>query len=116
MVVMPRFGVLFTGSGSALPASTAFVLSFSALLRVYAVPFVFALVMLAAFTIWLATSRDAANIRSRLFLSLPLVSGFYREVLAARTARVIAILLGGGAPFVAPLDAAPQSLAAPSPQ
>ena len=66
--------------------------------------------------IWLATSRDAADTRSRLFLSTPLVSGFYREVLAARTARVIAILLGGGAPFVVALDDAAKSLDDPSAQ
>ena len=45
---------------------------------------------------------------------LPLVSGFYREVLAARTARVIAILLGGGASFVSALDDAAKSLEDPS--
>ena len=116
MVVLPRFGALFAASGSALPASTSIVLSFSNALRAYAVPFGLVLVMLAALTIWLATSRDAADTRSRLFLATPLVSGFYREVLAARTARVIAILLGGGAPFVAALDDAAKSLDDPSAQ
>ena len=116
MVVLPRFGALFAASGSALPASTSIVLSFSNALRAYAVPFGLVLVMLAALTIWLATSRDAADTRSRLFLATPLVSGFYREVLAARTARVIAILLGGGAPFVGALDDAAKSLDDPSAQ
>ena len=116
MVVLPRFGALFAASGSALPASTSIVLSLSHALRTYAVPLVLALVLFVAFTIWLATSRDAANTRSRLFLGTPLVSGFYREVLAARTARVIAILLGGGAPFVVALDDAAKSLDDPSAQ
>lgn len=116
MVVLPRFGALFAASGSALPASTALVLSLSNTLRSYAVPVVVTLVILVAVAIWLATSRDAADARSRLFLSTPLVSGFYREVLAARTARVIAILLGGGAPFVAALDDAAKSLDDPSAQ
>jgi general secretion pathway protein F len=114
MVVLPRFGALFAASGSALPASTAFVLAISAALRAHAALLITAVVLLAAFSLWLATSRDAADVRSRLFLSLPMVSSFYREVLAARTARVIAILLGGGAPFVAALDDAARSLDDPS--
>ena len=76
MVVLPRFGALFVASGSALPASTALVLSLSNTLRTFAAPIVIALVMLSAFIIWLATSRDAASTRSRLFLGTPLVSGF----------------------------------------
>jgi type II secretory pathway component PulF len=114
MVVLPRFGALFAASGSALPASTAFVLAISAFLRQHAALLVSTVVLVAAFALWLATSRDAAELRSRLFLSLPVVSGFYREVLAARTARVIAILLGGGAPFVSALDDAAKSLDDPS--
>ena len=116
MVVLPRFGALFAASGSALPASTSFVLALSATLRAFAAPIVFVLMLATAFVLWLATARDAADTRSRLFLSLPLVSGFYREVLAARTARVIAILLGGGAPFVAALDDAARSIDDPSAQ
>ncbi|MDQ2667462.1 MAG: type II secretion system F family protein [Gemmatimonadota bacterium] len=116
MIVLPRFGALFVASGSALPASTAFVLALSRTLRIYVAPIVLVLVLFSAFMLWLATSRDAADTRSRLFLSLPLVSHFYREVLAARTARVISILLGGGAPFVVALDDAARSLDDPAAQ
>jgi general secretion pathway protein F len=116
VVVLPRFGALFTASGSALPASTALVLSLSAGMRAYALPIIIALIALAAFTLWIATSRDAAETRSRLLLATPLVSHFYREVLAARTARVIAILLGGGAPFIVALDDAAKSIDDPSAQ
>ena len=116
MVVLPRFGALFAASGSALPTSTALVLSLSNTLRSYAAPVVVTLALLSALVFWLATSRDAANTRSRLFLSTPLVSRFYREVLAARTARVIAILLGGGASFIVALDDAAKSLDDPSAQ
>jgi general secretion pathway protein F len=116
MVVLPRFGSLFAASGSELPASTAFVLALSRTLRAYAVPVVFILAMVSGFVLWLATARDAAEMRSRLFLRLPLVSGFYREVLAARSSRVIAVLLGGGAPFVAALDDAAKSIDDPSAQ
>ena len=116
MVVLPRFGALFAASGSAIPASTAFVLSLSRTLRAGAVPIVIGLALLGAVTLWLASAREAAETRSRLFLHLPLASRVYREVLAARTARVIAILLGGGAPFVTALDDAARSLDDPSAQ
>ena len=114
LVVLPRFGALFAASGSALPASTAFVLAISAALRANAIALTVAIILFGAFSLWLGTSRDAGELRSRLFLVLPLVSGFYREVLAARTARVIAILLGGGASFVSALDDAAKSLDDPS--
>ena len=114
MVVLPRFGALFASSGSALPTSTAIVLSISAALRAYAVPLLVVVGALVFASVWLATSRDAARTRSRLMLSLPLASSFYREVLAARAARVISVLLAGGAPLVVALEDGARSLDDPS--
>ncbi|MEO7179299.1 MAG: type II secretion system F family protein [Gemmatimonadaceae bacterium] len=114
MVVLPRFGALFTSSGSALPTSTAIVLGISGALRANAVPLLVVVGALLVASVWLAAARDAAGARSRLMLSTPLVSGFYREVLAARAARVISVLLAGGAPFVVALDDAARSLDDPS--
>ena len=114
LIVLPRFGALFASSGSAIPASTAFVLAISTAMRANAVALAAGLAILAAFSLWLGTSREAANLRSRLLLGTPLVSGFYREVLAARTARVIAILLTGGASFIVALDDAARSIDDPS--
>lgn len=116
MVVLPRFGALFTASGSALPASTALVLALSAGIRANALPIVIVGAALSVFALWLAAAQDAADTRSRMLLATPLVSAFYREVLAARTARVIAILLDGGAPFIVALDDAARSLDDPSAQ
>ena len=116
LIVLPRFGALFAASGSAIPASTAFVLAISAVLRAHGLVLtVLALTALTMLT-WLFSARDAADLRSRLLLSLPFVSGFYREVLAARVSRVIAILLGGGASFVVALDDAARSVDDPSAQ
>jgi general secretion pathway protein F len=114
VVVLPRFGALFTASGSALPTSTAIVLGVSAALRANVVLLLALVALLTAAAIWLATSRDAAPTRSRVLLATPLVAGFYREVLAARAARVIAVLLAGGAPLFAALDDAARSLDDPS--
>jgi general secretion pathway protein F len=114
MVVLPRFGALFASSGSALPTSTAIVLGISNALRANAVPLLVVAGVLVFAAVWLFTSRDAAGTRSRLLLSLPLVSRFRREVLAARAARVISVLLAGGAPFVVALDDAARSLDDPA--
>ncbi|MDB4912811.1 MAG: ral secretion pathway protein [Gemmatimonadetes bacterium] len=114
LIVLPRFGALFAASGSAVPASTAFVLAISNVMRANAVALIVVGIAVIAFTSWFATSRDAAQVRSRVFLATPLVSAFYREVLAARTARVIAILLGGGATFLSALDDAARSIDDPS--
>lgn len=114
MIVLPRFGALFASSGSALPTSTAIVLGISAALRANAVLLIVAVALLGAGITWLMIARDAASTRSRMLLATPFVSRFYREVLAARSARVIAVLLAGGAPFVAALDDAARSLDDPS--
>jgi type II secretory pathway component PulF len=114
MVVLPRFGALFAASGSALPTSTAIVLAISAALRANAIPLLALVALGGAVALWLATSPAAAATRSRLFLQIPFVSAFYREVLAARTARVIAVLLAGGAPLLPALDDAARSLDDPS--
>ena len=114
LIVLPRFGALFTASGSAIPPSTAFVLAISARLRTHAFAVILVLVAITTLVAWLGMAREAAEVRSRLLLGTPLVSGFYREVLAARAARVIAILLAGGAPFVSALDDAAKSLDDPA--
>ncbi|MBA3672477.1 MAG: type II secretion system F family protein [Gemmatimonadaceae bacterium] len=114
LVVLPRFGALFASSGSALPRSTAIVLALSLSVRANAVLLGVAAALLGALVIWLAGARDAAAARSRIMLGTPLVSRFYREVLAARTARTIAILLGGGAPVIVALEDAARSLDDPA--
>jgi type II secretory pathway component PulF len=114
MVVLPRFGALFASSGSALPTSTALVLGISTALRANALPLLVAAGIMVFAAVWLFTSSDAASARSRLLLSLPLVSRFRREVLAARAARVISVLLAGGASFVVALDDAARSLDDPA--
>lgn len=116
MIVLPKFGALFAASGSAIPASTAFVLAVSSTLQAHAVLLVSGVGSILVLLIWVFRAREGADVRSRLLLAMPLVSGFYREVLAARVSRVIAILLGGGAPFVIALDDAARSIDDPSAQ
>jgi type II secretory pathway component PulF len=90
------------------------VLGISAALRANAMLLGIVAAALMVGATWLFTARDAAPSRSRLLLGTPLVSRFYREVLAARAARVIAVLLAGGAPFVVALEDAARSLDDPS--
>jgi type II secretory pathway component PulF len=67
----------------------------------------------AALMFWLAAASDAAAWRARVLLALPWSSAFYREVLAARASRLMAILLSGGAPVITALDDAARSLEVP---
>lgn len=110
LVVLPRFGALLGSSGSTLPRSTATVLALSTALRAHVLLLAVGAGLAAALGLWLAGAREAAGVRSRLLLSTPVVSRFYREVLAARTARTVAILLDGGAPVVSALEDAARSL------
>ncbi|MEP6999042.1 MAG: type II secretion system F family protein [bacterium] len=113
LVVLPRFAALFAQSGSALPASTALVLDVSAMLRAHAGVIGLAALVMLSLLGWIATASDAAYWRARLLLATPGLSALYREVLAARSARIIALLLAGGAPIVTALDDAARSVEAP---
>ena len=112
-VVLPRFAILFAASGSALPASTAAVLALSGALRAHAAVAATLAGVASALLIWLVGAADAAAWRVRVMLALPGASGFCRELLAARAARLLALLLAGGAPLVSALDDAARSMDTP---
>ncbi len=113
LVVLPRFDALFAQSGSALPASTAAVLAISSAMRAHAGALGLVALILVSLFAWTVTAEGAAYWRGRLLLSIPGVSTFYREVLAARAARLIALLLAGGSPIISALDDAARSIESP---
>jgi general secretion pathway protein F len=102
--VLPRFVELLQGTGATLPASTAALLGLSTAFRHYW--FVVALVPVAAtlLLIWSRITDEGRRALSGLLLRLPLVGTLRRQALAARLARLVAVLLGGGAPLVSALD------------
>jgi len=111
--VLPRFVMLLEGSGATLPRSTATLLAFSAALHrgwplLMLIPF-----GIAAFLAWTRSSDDGRRAGARLLLSIPGVRTLRQYALAARFARLVGVLLGGGAPLLAALDDTVESIGDP---
>lgn len=104
LFVLPRFVGLLEGSGAKLPASTTLLLNVSAFLRRVWPVFLAVPVAITAFSTWVRTSEKGARFWSRTLLAIPLVSTLRKYALAARLARLLAVLLGGGAPLLVALD------------
>jgi type II secretory pathway component PulF len=69
--------------------------------------------VLAAIVAWARNTEDGRRFASRMFLSTPLVSTLREYALAARFARLLGVLLGGGAPLLVALDDTIESLGDP---
>jgi type II secretory pathway component PulF len=111
--VLPRFVTLLEGSGAKLPRSTATLLAVSAALHrgwpvLILIPF-----LIAAFAAWATNTDDGRRAWSRVLLVLPGVSTLRRYALAGRFARLVGVLLGGGAPLLAALDDTVESIGDP---
>ena len=111
--VLPRFVTLLEGSGAKLPTSTATLLALSSGLHrlwpvLLLIPFV-----IAAFAAWVANTDDGRRVWSRTMLALPGVGTLRRYALAGRFARLVGVLLGGGAPLLAALDDTVESIGDP---
>lgn len=111
--VLPRFVTLLEGSGATLPRSTATLLAFAAALHrawpvLLLVPFA-----IAAFVAWARNSDAGRRSWSSMMLTLPGVRTLRRYALAGRFARLVGVLLGGGAPLLAALDDTIESIGDP---
>lgn len=111
--VLPRFVTLLEGSGATLPRSTATLLAFAAALHrawpvLLLVPFA-----IAAFVAWARNSDAGRRSWSSMMLALPGVRTLRRYALAGRFARLVGVLLGGGAPLLAALDDTIESIGDP---
>ncbi len=113
LFVLPRFAELLQGAGARLPRSTAIVLGAATLLHRF-----WPLVLAAAVAVPLATlaylrSVEGRRVASQLLLGIPVVRTLRRHALGARFARTVGVLLGGGAPLLAALEDAQESLGDP---
>lgn len=111
--VLPRFVTLLEGSGAKLPASTSTLLALSSGLHrawpvLLLIPF-----FIAAFVAWATNSEDGRRAWSRVLLTLPGVATLRRYALAGRFARLVGVLLGGGAPLLTALDDTVESIGDP---
>jgi type II secretory pathway component PulF len=69
--------------------------------------------LIAAFAAWVANTDDGRRTWSRILLALPGVATLRRYALAGRFARLVGVLLGGGAPLLAALDDTIESIGDP---
>ena len=111
--VLPRFVTLLEGSGATLPRSTATLLALAAALHrswpvLLLIPFA-----IAAFVAWAGNSEAGRRAWSSLMLAVPGVRTHRRYALAGRFARLVGVLLGGGAPLLPALDDTVESIGDP---
>lgn len=104
--VLPQFVPLFAQNGVALPASTAFLLAAGNAVSTYGL---FALATLGAVALALRQTLQRPTMRlsaDRFLLRLPIIGGLNREILAARFARTLGMLLINGVPLLGALGIA----------
>ncbi len=111
--VLPQFVGLLEGSGAALPTSTALLLSISTNLRRFWPVVLMVPVALALLATWMQTTDEGRLAWAKFLLAVPLVKTLRQYALAARFARLIGVLLGGGAPLLTALDDTVDSLSDP---
>ncbi len=113
VVVLPRFATLLLDAGAALPSSTRVLLAASAVLSALW-PLLIVLAFAAATTVvWMRRSDAGRTAGARLLLALPFARTLRAQVLAARVARLLAALLGGGAPLYTALGDVHDAMADP---
>ena len=101
--VLPQFVPLFAQNGVALPPSTAFLLAAGRAVSDYG-GIALAAALVAASGARVALRRHGPRrAADRLLLRLPVFGGLLREVLAARFARTLGMLLINGVPLIAAL-------------
>lgn len=111
--VLPRFAELLQGTGATLPRSTAFVLWAAATLK-GGWPVLLAIVVaLPLLLSWARRTDEGRRAAARLLLELPFIRTLRRQALGARVARLLGVLLGGGAPLLSALDEAVECLPDP---
>jgi len=110
LVVLPQFTTLLTDAGAALPRSTRLLVAVSDLLvRLWPV-LAGSAAGLVALLVWMQQTPPGRRVRARLLLSVPLVRTLRRQIVGARMARLLAALLGGGAPLYTALGDVIESL------
>lgn len=108
--VLPQFVGLLQGSGAELPRSTAALLWISSTMRRFW-PVLLAIPAIGAMLVtWVRTTPAGKRAWSQFLLAVPLINTLRQYALAARFARLVGVLLGGGAPLLTALDDTIESL------
>lgn len=113
LFVLPRFADLLQGSGATLPKSTAMLLAAAGAARHFWYLLLLIPAGLGALIYWMRTSADGQRSAARLWLAIPGIRTLRQYTIAARFARVVSVLLAGGAPLLTALDEATASITDP---
>lgn len=113
LFVLPRFAELLEDAHARLPRSTAALLDASRWLE-RGWPALLAVVICAAVAIVIAARTGRGRrLLAELMVRAPLLGALRRNILASRFARLLGVLLEGGAPMLLALDDACDSLVDP---
>lgn len=114
--VLPRFAALLGTTGARLPALAAVCIRMAQLTR-SALPFLAVGAITATVALVLSgRTKTGAQWQSSLLFRVPLLGKVMRERVAARFARLIGMLLGGGVPLSQAMDAAVDAIDDPAAQ
>jgi general secretion pathway protein F len=113
LFVLPRFAELLTDAHSTLPATTAALMAASHWLgRAWPVVAV-ALVALTAAIVGMSRTAGGQRVIAAFLVRAPVIGTLRRNILGSRLARLLSVLLGGGAPLLIALDDTLDSLSDP---
>lgn len=104
LLVIPKFVDLLKGNGSQLPASTAAVMAISGFLRHFWYVLALIPVGIAFFVSWVKRTDEGKRFMAKVMLAVPAMRTLRQYSLAGRFARLMGVLLGGGAPLLTALD------------
>jgi general secretion pathway protein F len=104
--VLPRFAELLTGTGTTLPRSTALVIDVANGLRNSWPGLVGVLALSVVGVMWARRTERGRRITAGALLAIPWVGRLRAQALGARFARLVGVLLGGGAPLLVALEEA----------
>ncbi|HWJ12613.1 MAG TPA: type II secretion system F family protein [Gemmatimonadaceae bacterium] len=113
LFVLPRFAAVLEGAGARLPRSTQLLVTIATAARIHWLAFLSPIGSVPLIVAWTTTTERGAHAWAELQLRLPGLRTFRRDILAARFARLMSVLLAGGAPVLGALDTAAASLADP---
>jgi len=113
LFVLPRFAAVLEGAGARLPRSTQLLVTIATAARIHWLAFLSPIGSVPLIVAWTTTTERGAHAWAELQLRLPGLRRFRRDILAARFARLMSVLLAGGAPVLGALDTAAASLADP---
>jgi type II secretory pathway component PulF len=111
--VLPRFVTLLEGSGATLPTTTRALLTVTGALRGAWPVFLLLPFVIAALFAWVRGTNEGQRAWSVFLLQLPLVRTLRQYALSARFARLLGVLLSGGAPLLPAIDDTMESIGDP---